>query len=657
MEPNDQGVGLQWSFLASAIGTAVLEIYRPDTNTVEFQQPYEITYVGPNAAQSFWTGADTDFPLVLRLRSTSVANCQTTYPLDSLPNLWLNENGQVCAKNGLYVRLQRHKYLIRWRIVAVNSVTGIPLTEQPEGYPRLGYTSLSEASSAMTLLGFTCAGTGTSTATATPTSTSTGTSTSTPTPTPTSTASSNCAKITEVYVGRNPGLQLSFYANGIGILKTILTATGATPAYSPSLKTMTTDTGGYERGDLFAGAKPYGSLYSSVPNGTYLIGVVDEDGCQMNWPLTVTDSGPLAVLKAPAGTGTSTSTSTSTGTGTGTPTPTPSGTPTIVGSAAINVLFNTVSLGGLTLDYTMTAKLVTPNLSLSNQFVQPSTVGATRFKGGTSVTTAAFLAAPYKSQRNISSTQKYYSFAWSIPRLQALFPDATTLDFDITAQRRADPTTGTYDTADRYRVMGVNVSTNNTYGLVAQAVNDTTGLDYEYGGPVADAYTRSFLGDGVQGVLIPAGAATTIGRVSINLQTRTITFVEALEETPGATINYFLAGDIIEINPDVSVDNVAPILANKQNNVNITQSGSVSFSLPVNQFHDPDDSLTYQVGSLDSAGEPQDLPDWLAYDDETLTFTVASNKLTGGVVLYRSATDSGELTTVDTFLLTLNRTS
>lgn len=105
-------------------------------------------------------------------------------------------------------------------------------------------------------------------------------------------------KLLEFFVARNADTgSLSVYASGQGILKTILTATGSTPAYSPSVKTMTTDPGGYQRPDLFTGSKAYAGLYPAVPNGTYLITLLAEDGQQISYNIPVTDSGPVQVLR------------------------------------------------------------------------------------------------------------------------------------------------------------------------------------------------------------------------------------------------------------------------------------------------------------------------------------------------------------------------
>lgn len=105
-------------------------------------------------------------------------------------------------------------------------------------------------------------------------------------------------KLLEFYVGRNTDNSLSLYAAGQGVLKTILAATGSTAAYTPSTKTMTTNSGGYTRPGLFTGSKAYASLYAAVPNGTYTVTLLDEDGQQITYPITVTSSGPVSVLKA-----------------------------------------------------------------------------------------------------------------------------------------------------------------------------------------------------------------------------------------------------------------------------------------------------------------------------------------------------------------------
>ncbi|QMW06353.1 hypothetical protein [Spirosoma foliorum] len=112
-------------------------------------------------------------------------------------------------------------------------------------------------------------------------------------------------KITEAYTGRIAGTEkyLSCYANGTGTIKTVLVATGSTPPYANGEKVMTTADGPYDNASLFTGTKPYGSLYRDVVNGTYTLSFVDDNGNSLAYPITVTDSGPISVLKAPTGSG------------------------------------------------------------------------------------------------------------------------------------------------------------------------------------------------------------------------------------------------------------------------------------------------------------------------------------------------------------------
>lgn len=226
-----------------------------------------------------------------------------------------------------------------------------------------------------------------------------------------------------------------------------------------------------------------------------------------------------------------TSTSTGTGTGSGTGTPTPTATPTTVGSSALNVIFSTVS-AGMVIDYTMKAKVVTTGLDISNLFTTNSPTPTDRFLKGTTVDSAALIAGPYKSQRLINSNTKYYSFAASIKRLKELYPAATTIDIDLSVRRKPDPSTGLYDTDDRYRVMQVNFSTNLSNGIVPVTLNDSTGIDYDYGGPVSSSYQKKYLGDSVQGILIPVNTDLTIGRWTIDLVNLTASFVETLDVSP-----------------------------------------------------------------------------------------------------------------------------
>ncbi len=215
-------------------------------------------------------------------------------------------------------------------------------------------------------------------------------------------------------------------------------------------------------------------------------------------------------------------------------TPTAPAAPEFIGSMALNVVFNTsVPFGGPAIDFQTTAKLVTVGVTASNQSVERSTDPAVRFKLGSTVATAGWLAAPQQSQKTVSSGQKYDSFAFALANLKAAYPSATTLAWDIITKRRADPETGTFNSeSSMYRVLIVRVSTNRTFGLVSQALNVATGADYNFGGPTKDIYEKTFLGDGVKGVLIPAGQEVVLGRVTINLDAKTAVFTESIDVTP-----------------------------------------------------------------------------------------------------------------------------
>jgi hypothetical protein len=208
--------------------------------------------------------------------------------------------------------------------------------------------------------------------------------------------------------------------------------------------------------------------------------------------------------------------------------------PSYIGSAALNVVFNTAKPGatGPDVDFQILAKLVTVGIANSNQSVERSAVAATRYKGGTTLQTAGWLAAPQQSQKGIYSQQKYDSFAFSLPKLLEIYPSTPQLSFDIIARRRADPVTNTFNSDNLYRVLLVRVSTNRTFGLVSQALNVATGADYDYGGPQKDVYQKLFLGDGVQGVLIPAGQDVVLGRLVINTTNKTAVFTESIDITP-----------------------------------------------------------------------------------------------------------------------------
>lgn len=106
------------------------------------------------------------------------------------------------------------------------------------------------------------------------------------------------AKLTGCYINRNAGNTISTYAAGSGVLRAILSALGATPAYPNGNKVMTTNPNENVCPALFTGSMGYGCLHTGVPNGTYSITFQDEDGAFLSFPITVTDNGPSLVLLA-----------------------------------------------------------------------------------------------------------------------------------------------------------------------------------------------------------------------------------------------------------------------------------------------------------------------------------------------------------------------
>jgi hypothetical protein len=206
--------------------------------------------------------------------------------------------------------------------------------------------------------------------------------------------------------------------------------------------------------------------------------------------------------------------------------------PSEVGATAINVIFATGSSGtNYVIDYEMKVKCVTAGLTISNQFVTNNPAASARFLDGLTVETATVIAGPYKSNRNTTTNSKYYSFALSLKRLKALYPTATTINFDVSVRRKF--ATGTsYDGDARYRVTQLNFSNHRSYGIVSVPLNDSTGIDYDYNGIAQDGVQKKYLGDGVQGVLIPADQDFVIARWSVDLAGNTATLTETVEPTP-----------------------------------------------------------------------------------------------------------------------------
>ncbi|QHV96300.1 hypothetical protein [Spirosoma endbachense] len=206
--------------------------------------------------------------------------------------------------------------------------------------------------------------------------------------------------------------------------------------------------------------------------------------------------------------------------------------PSEVGATAINVIFSTISSStNLVIDYEMRVKCVTAGLTISNQFVTNNPAASARFLDGLTVETASVIAGPYKSFRNTTTNSKYYSFALSLKRLKALYPTATTVDFDVIVRRKFASGTS-YDADARYRVTQVNFSNHRSYGIVSIPLNDKTGVDYDYNGISQDGVQKKYLGDSVQGVLIPAGQDYVIARWSVDLPNNTATLTETVEPSP-----------------------------------------------------------------------------------------------------------------------------
>ncbi|GAB3948324.1 hypothetical protein GCM10028805_22430 [Spirosoma harenae] len=107
-------------------------------------------------------------------------------------------------------------------------------------------------------------------------------------------------KITFVAVKRiaGPEQYLAVYVDGTGnSMNSNLIATGDTPTYANGNRAMTSADGPYPSPGLFEGSVKFGQLYAGVLNKSYLLVITDEDGHPLSFPISLTDSTPVAILK------------------------------------------------------------------------------------------------------------------------------------------------------------------------------------------------------------------------------------------------------------------------------------------------------------------------------------------------------------------------
>jgi Ca2+-binding RTX toxin-like protein len=118
--------------------------------------------------------------------------------------------------------------------------------------------------------------------------------------------------------------------------------------------------------------------------------------------------------------------------------------------------------------------------------------------------------------------------------------------------------------------------------------------------------------------------------------------VQTLAFADGSTVNL----------ADLFPPNQAPTVANPLTNQTVLEDAPLSSTVPANTFADPDagDTLTYSATQADGSA----LPTWLSFNANTRTFTgVPDDAQVGTLSLAVKATDSGGLTAISTFALTV----
>ncbi|MGK7933408.1 MAG: putative Ig domain-containing protein [Microcystaceae cyanobacterium] len=107
---------------------------------------------------------------------------------------------------------------------------------------------------------------------------------------------------------------------------------------------------------------------------------------------------------------------------------------------------------------------------------------------------------------------------------------------------------------------------------------------------------------------------------------------------------------------DVTEVNNAPFVHDPIDDVEINEGQTLSYTLPSDTFKDPDagDILTYKA-TLADGDTDDDLPSWLTFDSDTLTFSgTPQNNDVDILTITVIATDQGEKSASDTFQLTVN---
>jgi VCBS repeat-containing protein len=102
----------------------------------------------------------------------------------------------------------------------------------------------------------------------------------------------------------------------------------------------------------------------------------------------------------------------------------------------------------------------------------------------------------------------------------------------------------------------------------------------------------------------------------------------------------------------VANTNDAPTVLNAIADKNATEDSEFSFTMPSDTFHDVDasDVLTYSAKLADG----KDLPEWLHFNSETLTFSgTPTNDSVGTIDVKVTATDGSEASVSDTFAITV----
>ena len=217
------------------------------------------------------------------------------------------------------------------------------------------------------------------------------------------------------------------------------------------------------------------------------------------------------------------------------------------------------------------------------------------------------------------------------------------------------------------------LSATDTFTLTVNNFNDAPTLDNAFADQIANAGTafnfvipaNTFsdvdVGDTLTYSATLRGGGALPGWLSFNAATLTFSGTPSggdagiIEVEVTVTDNDNLtASDIFALTVDNTND--APTLDNAIADQNVNEDTALNFVIPSNTFSDPDagDTLTYSA-TLSGGGA---LPGWLTFNAATQTFSgTPTNDEVGAIDVEVTVTDTGGLTTSDTFALTVNNTN